>query len=222
MPFLSRIPRILNLLIMLAGVAGFSGSVHAEKIAETVKDGVPRYVKVNIIPEQDAVTPGEDLGIAIQQIHAPEWHTYWKNPGDSGESTSIEWTLPEGFKAGDIEYPAPHRLAYGPLMNYGFGEEVVLLTSLHVPEKLTTDEVTLSANISWLVCKDICVPEYTSVTLVLPVATADNPANPTNPEFFEQARAKIPQQKIWQGMIEEQDQTLKISFDPDAQNAEEL
>lgn len=222
MPFLSRIPRILNLMIILAGVAGFSGSVYAEKIAETAKDGVPRYVKVNIVPEQDAVTLGEDLGIAIQQIHAPEWHTYWKNPGDSGEPTSIEWTLPEGFKAGDIEYPAPHRLAYGPLMNYGFGEEVILLTSLHVPEKITTDEVTLSANISWLVCKDICVPEYTSVTLVLPVATADNPASPTNPEFFEQSRKKIPQQKIWQGMIEEQDQTLKISFDPDAQNVEEL
>ncbi|HOO52174.1 MAG TPA: protein-disulfide reductase DsbD family protein, partial [Alphaproteobacteria bacterium] len=207
LPLLSAIPLTAAFLIMGAGLS------HVEAASE--KDGVPRYVAVNVIPEKDAIAAGETLTIAIEQKHAPHWHTYWKNPGDSGESTSIDWTLPEGFVAGKIEYPAPERIAYGPLMNYGFGEETVLLTTVTAPENIQADEVTITANISWLVCNDICVPEYTTATLVLPVAGAGVIASETDPDFFAAARSAMPHKKIWQGMIEEQDQTLKISFHPE-------
>lgn len=196
-------------LVSLCGAIAHAGSF---------KDGVPRYVTINLIPEKDAVTPGEKLAVAIQQIHQPEWHTYWKNPGDSGETTSINWVLPDGFSAGDLEYPVPQQIAYGPLMNFGFGGEVVLFTEINVPADLPQTDATLDAEISWLVCRDICVPEFTKATLVLPVATTDHPAKDTNPELFAQARAKLPQQKIWQGMVEELDQTLKLTFTPDEEN----
>ncbi len=209
-----------SLFLTISAILSFS--YHGEAYASTVKDGVPRYVNVNVIPEKDAIAPGETLTIAIEQIHHPEWHTYWKNPGDSGETTSVDWILPEGFKAGDIEFPAPHRIAYGPLMNYGFSGKNILLTTITAPETLTAGDMTFSADISWLVCKDICVPEFTKATLVLPVATAERQAQLTDPELFAAARAAMPQQKIWQGMLEEQDQTLKISFTPDAEAVPEL
>ncbi len=214
--------RFSVLLAVLVTFAAFLFSYSGKALASTEKDGVPRYVTVNVIPEKDAIAPGETLAIAIEQIHHPEWHTYWKNPGDSGETTNVDWTLPAGFKAGDIEFPAPHRIAYGPLMNYGFSGEIVLLTSITAPEKLPEGDLTFSADISWLVCKDICIPEFTKATLVLPVATQENPGVKTSPDLFAAARAALPQQKIWQGMLEEQDQTLKISFTPEPEFLPEL
>ncbi|HNQ91898.1 MAG TPA: protein-disulfide reductase DsbD family protein [Alphaproteobacteria bacterium] len=209
-----------GLIFALVAMFGLGGGSSA--YADTTKDGVPRYVTTNVIPEKDAIMAGETLTIAIQQLHAPEWHTYWKNPGDSGESTSISWRLPEGFKAGYLEHPAPHKIPYGPLMNYGFGGEVVLLTTITAPDHVQGEEVTLTADISWLVCKDICVPEFTKATLVLPVATVQNSAHETDPEFFAHVRAAMPQQVVWQGMLEEQDQTLELTFKPDEAALAEL
>lgn len=190
--------------------------------AEPVKDGIPRYVETTLIPEKDAITPGETMTIAVRQIHAPEWHTYWKNAGDSGETTHVAWTLPEGFRNGDLHYPVPHRIAYGPLMNFGFSGDSVILTDITAPATLPANDVTLTASITWLVCKDICIPEETKATLVLPVATKDHPAKETNPDFFTAARAALPEQKSWKGRIEEQDQTLTLSFTPDQESLTEL
>lgn len=145
-----------------------------------------------------------------------------ENPGDSGESITINWTLPEGFTAGDIDFPKPHKLPYGPLMNYGFGGETVLLTTITAPANINQDEVTLTADISWLVCKDICVPEMTTATLVLPVVKNGSPANETDPDFFANARKSLPEKVIWQGRVEEQDQKLNISFDLDPAYVTEL
>ncbi|HRK97681.1 MAG TPA: protein-disulfide reductase DsbD family protein [Alphaproteobacteria bacterium] len=201
----------LSILAILASIPW----VNLPAQAQTLKDGVPRYVVVNVIPEKDAISPGETLTIAIEQNHQDEWHTYWKNPGDSGETTSVIWTLPEGFTAGEIDFPKPHRIAYGPLMNYGFSGKNILLTSITAPETITSGEVTLTADISWLVCKDICVPEFTKATLVLPIATAANLGQETDPDLFIAAKAAMPEKMVWQGMIEEQDQTLKLTFDAD-------
>lgn len=180
--------------------------------AETVKDGVPRYVETDLIPEYNSITAGQSLTFAITQKHADGWHTYWKNPGDSGESTSIEWTLPQGFTAGEITYPAPERQATGPLMNFGFGHDVTLLTSIEPPKKLSGTTIHLNAKITWLVCSDICVPETKEIALDLPVTKDGQIATPTNTPLFDLARTAMPEPKAWQGSIEEQDQILILSF----------
>lgn len=69
----------------------------AQEQAAVKKDGVARYVTVTLHPEYTHVTPGQKLRFVVEQSIADEWHTYWKNPGDSGESTRIKWNLPEGF-----------------------------------------------------------------------------------------------------------------------------
>jgi thiol:disulfide interchange protein DsbD len=96
------------------------------------------------------------------------WHTYWKNPGDSGIPTRIKWTLPEGWKASDIYFPAPEREAYAGLMNFGYSGEVDYLTQITPPATLQTGRsATLQAKASWLICKDICIPEEPQYTLAL-------------------------------------------------------
>lgn len=180
--------------------------------AEIQKDGLPRYVETELVPEFNSITLGQPFAFAVTQKHTEGWHTYWKNPGDSGESTSIAWTLPEGFKAEEILYPAPERQATGPLMNFGFGGNVTLLTSIDVPEKFSGTHVEITADISWLVCSDICIPEMKQVKIDLPITQNGEAVSPTDPELFKAARASLPLAKAWQGRIEEMDQVLALDF----------
>jgi DsbC/DsbD-like thiol-disulfide interchange protein len=120
-----------------------------------------------LIPEfRCGMIAGQPLTIAIDQTMESGWHTYWKNPGDSGEAASISLghCPPAGRTATlHIPYTAPyaHRATS---MNYGYSDRVALLTTLTPPDNIDADEVTLTAEISWLVCADICVPEQTTAT----------------------------------------------------------
>jgi thiol:disulfide interchange protein len=148
-----------------------------------------RHVATDLIAATSAAAPGQTLLVAVRERMEPGWHTYWANPGDSGEPTSIEWNLPEGLKAGPILWPLPHVIPVGPLAEYGYDEEVLLLTGIEVPAG-ATGSIKLAAKVSYLVCKDICVPEDNQVELTLPVA---NEATPSQfaPEI-EKAKAALP------------------------------
>ncbi len=90
----------------------------------------------------------------------PGWHVYWLNPGDSGEPPRISWTLPNGFRAEPLEFPAPKRLPLGPLMDYGYENEVLFPFQIGMASGLTSGStVTLDANVNWLVCREVCIPE---------------------------------------------------------------
>src|SRR5215469_8957552 len=95
-----------------------------------------RHVAVSLIAETRSVVPGRAFQVALRQQIEPGWHTYWSNPGDSGLPTSIEWALPPDFKAGQIVWPVPKRIAYGPVVDYGYENEVLLPVSIDVPAKL--------------------------------------------------------------------------------------
>jgi thiol:disulfide interchange protein DsbD len=81
----------------------------------------------------EGVSAGKPLSLGLLIRHAPHWHTYWKNPGDSGLPTTLEWTLPAGVQAGPIEWPTPKRLPIGPLVNYGYDGTVLLPVTVAVP-----------------------------------------------------------------------------------------
>jgi thiol:disulfide interchange protein DsbD len=134
-----------------------------------------RHVAVELIAEKAAAVPDTVLTVAVRERIDPAWHTYWANPGDSGEPTSIAWSLPEGFSAGPILWPLPHIIEVGPLVEYGFDGEVWLLTDIRVPPD-AKGSITLAAKVSYLVCKDICVPEAADVQLTLPVANEAGPS----------------------------------------------
>jgi thiol:disulfide interchange protein DsbD len=124
----------------------------------------------------DGADPGKTVWVGLQLTHQPEWHTYWKNAGDSGLPTTLEWTLPIGVMAGDIAWPVPKIIRIGNLANYGFEGTVLLPVPLTItpdfkPSLLNSDiEIKLKA--SWLVCRQECIPEDGEFVLRLPVRSS--------------------------------------------------
>ena len=134
------------------------------------------HVEAELVPERTALVPGQPMTVALRLKMADGWHTYWRNPGDSGLPTTLAWTLPAGVAAGPIQWPAPHALPAGPLVNYGYEGEVLLLTELAVPGDLKPGEtLNLVAKADWLVCKETCIPEEAQLELALPVTERSDP-----------------------------------------------
>jgi thiol:disulfide interchange protein DsbD len=150
------------------------------------------HVEAELIAERTAIVPGEPLVVALRLAIIPGWHTYWRNPGDSGEPTRLEWRLPAGFRAGEIEWPLPERLPAGPLMNFGYKGEALHLVRIDPPPGLTIGTpVTLSAKAWWLVCEVNCIPEDAELSITLPVASrADDDPRAAAP--IAAARARLP------------------------------
>ena len=147
------------------------------------------HVTAELVAERAAARPGEPLHIGLWLQHIPQWHTYWRNPGDAGLPTTLTWTLPAGSQVGEIEWPAPQRLPVEPLVSYGYQDEV-LLPVLYTPpaDAAPGSTLTLQAQATWLVCHDVCIPESATLQLRLPVAAAAG--EPTHGPLFARARSE--------------------------------
>ena len=148
------------------------------------------HVEAELVAERTAVSPGEAVTLALRLKMIPHWHTYWRNPGDSGLPTSIDWKLPAGFSAGPIQWPYPQRLPIGPLMNFGYEGEVFLLSDLKVPKDVQGDSINIAARANWLVCNpETCIPERADLSLHLPVGGG---GNSTHAGAIASTRAALP------------------------------
>jgi len=163
-------PRWLKLIVLFIAA---SAAAALPAGAAPVRTG---HVEAELVPEKNAITPGGTLTIALRLVMERGWHTYWRNPGESGLPTTLKWALPEDLQAGPIQWPAPRALPAGPLVNYGYEGEVFLLTDVTAPADLATGRtVDLAARADWLVCKEICIPEGADLSLSLPVADRAEP-----------------------------------------------
>ncbi len=120
----------------------------------------------------EGVGAGKSLWLGLKIEHQPHWHTYWKNPGDSGLPTTLQWTLPAGVQAADIQWPTPKRLPIGPLMNYGYEDTLLLPVAVTVPADFDADALEVKLRADWLVCKEVCIPEGGDFVLKLPARAA--------------------------------------------------
>ena len=135
------------------------------------------HVTAELVSDQAALVPGTTATLALRLAIEPGWHTYWRNPGESGLPTTLAWRLPPGYAAGAIVWPAPRALPAGPLVNYGYEGEVFHLVPLTVPADAQPGAATsLAARADWLVCKETCIPEGADLTLELPVASRAEPS----------------------------------------------
>jgi thiol:disulfide interchange protein len=178
---------------LLALAAAFAPAALAAPIVKT------EHVEAALVAEFRSAQPGKPVHVGLRLRMVPHWHTYWKNPGDSGLPTRIQWELPPGWKAGEIQWPYPQPLPVGPLMNYGYEDEVVLLVPLTPPATAQPGPAQIRAKAEWLVCKDVCIPEKGELDLALPVSP-DAPQLETRWQAsIERARAMLPAEaRGWQ------------------------
>ncbi len=123
-----------------------------------------------------AARPGDTLLAGVQLKMESGWHTYWKNPGAAGQATQIQWQLPAGVTAGDIQWPVPEKIPPFDLTTYGYENEVVLLVPLTFARSLPDGPLDLSAKVSWLECKNSCLPASAEIQGRLLLQPAQAPA----------------------------------------------
>jgi thiol:disulfide interchange protein DsbD len=173
---------LLGLLLVSPAAFALSGSAVATA-----------NVKARMVSEVSAIAPGQSFWVALELNIRDGWHTYWRNPGDSGQATSIKWQLPPGFTAGDIVWATPHRFELPPLVNYGYAKHAVHLVNITAPRDLKAGApAVLSGKASWLVCSDVCIPEDADLQLKLPVNGEAGGVDPADAALFTEARGELP------------------------------
>lgn len=165
-----------RLLTGLAALLAASVLLPATTAAAPVRTG---HLTAELVAATQGVAPGGEVQVALRQVIDKDWHTYWRNSGDSGAPTELTWTLPKGWKAGDIAWAPPARKPIGPLMNYGYEGEVLLPVRVSAPASARPGQtVTLKVQAAFLVCSDVCVPEDADLSLDLKVVAGAPPADP--------------------------------------------
>ena len=150
-------------------------------------------VKARLVSETDGIGPGQSIWVALELDVRDGWHTYWRNPGDSGQATHLDWTLPPGFSAGDIVWTTPHRFEIASLVNFGYAKHATHLVKITAPSDLkSAGPVDLEAKAGWLVCADVCIPESVNLDLKLPFKPAGGAVDPAAEPAFVEARSELP------------------------------
>ncbi len=155
-----------------------------------VHQGV-ELVRANLIADRTAVVPGQSLAFGVLFDLVPGWHIYWRNPGDAGLATQLQWEWPEGWEAGPLQWPVPRRIIEpGDLQVFAYKKQVLLWQTVRVPETFSANEATVRVRANWLVCEAICIPGSASLELTLPVESS---ALPQNEATFAEYSAQLPQ-----------------------------
>ena len=167
----------------------------SSQAAPVAKPGPRRVdaVEAELVADVARAAPGEPFRLGLRLAHDPHWHTYWRNPGDSGLPTRFEPTGPAGADYGDIAWPAPRRLAIGNLANYGYEGELILAREVVLPTGFDAATARFEVHAQWLVCKDVCIPGEAALALELPVGPQVQPAAPRLAKLFDASASDAPQ-----------------------------
>jgi thiol:disulfide interchange protein DsbD len=169
-------------------------------------------VRAELVSEVAEIKAGEPFWVGLRLTIRPKWHTYWKNPGESGLPTEISWKLPAGATAEPIVWPAPTLFNIGGVINYGYHDDVLLLTRI-TPAADAPGPFSLNADANWLVCEDVCIPEEGKFSLGLPVGPTAKPADASILVLFDKARRSVPMDSPWParfGLSKSGDPTLIV------------
>ena len=154
--------RLLALLLALAPTMAVAAP-------DTLARVDTEFVKAGIVAEDAVLAPGTPSRLALAMDIQSGWHTYWKNSGDSGQAVEITWTAPEGVEIGAFKWPAPHRQPFPPMMNYGYSDRAVFTMPVSVGKDWPAGKpVDLKAEVYWLVCEMVCIPERGEVSFSIP------------------------------------------------------
>jgi DsbC/DsbD-like thiol-disulfide interchange protein len=175
-----------SLIILFVALMCLTMSTHMRAEAPP-KD----LVKAELLADTTAVVPGKNFTLGVRLTIKPEWHVYWKNPGDAGLPVRITWHVPEGMQMGELKFPIPIKFVQpGDVVGYGYKDEVMLTAPVSVQSSMRMElPVMLSADVKWLVCDDVCVPGKASLKIELP---ADSTSQSANRELFNTWTDRVP------------------------------
>ena len=157
----------------------------------------------------DGVGPSKQVWLALQLAHQSEWHTYWKNSGDSGLPTVLEWQLPAGVDVGEIAWPTPKKIPIGTLANYGYEGTVLLPVPITVAQTFNASQLDIKLKAAWLVCRKECIPQEGDFSLSIPVKSS----TATNTKAFQNTFDATPRPLPAGGsQVEVSDKSIKISL----------
>jgi DsbC/DsbD-like thiol-disulfide interchange protein len=149
--------------------------------------------KLELVAERQWVTPGRGFSLGLHFQLEKGWHIYWLNPGDSGEPPRVTWHLPPGLTPGAIEWPAPRRLGKSSIVDFGYEDAVTLIVPVHAESNLAAQPLaSLGAEIKVLVCREVCIPGKTQLSLTLPIKSQPPPPDVRTRELFAAARKDLP------------------------------
>jgi thiol:disulfide interchange protein DsbD len=168
--------RLLIIAYAAVATACVAASAHAGSTAALDHVRLAAYLEAPL-------SPGKTTWVAIRQEMDPGWHTYWRNPGESGLATSVSWRLPNGVKAGDISWPAPEQFSDGTVTNYGYEHTATLLVPLTASASAKPGIAQLTVNL--LACEHMCIPEQATLDLDLHKASGGT-------TIFDRARHVLP------------------------------
>jgi thiol:disulfide interchange protein len=153
-----------------------------------------QHLTVELLSLHDSIQPGGNDLVGLHFTLDKGWHVYWVNAGDSGEPPTIKWTLPPGVTAGAMQFPAPRRLPLGPLMDFGYENEVLFPITLSADSTVKVPSAApLAAHVNWLVCREVCIPGKADLALPLQIAAQQGPPDPTRQALFDRFRSLLPQ-----------------------------
>lgn len=183
-----RLPSVLYVLhvlhvvcaIIFIAINAVGSTAHAQfDLKNTTHIVTTPHVRAELIAHApEGILPGQAVWLGLRITHQKDWHTYWKNPGDSGLPTELQWQLPVGLEAGEIAWPVPHPIRIGSLVNYGYNDALLLAVPLQITPEfkppvagagIGKDEVVVRLRATWLVCRVECIPEEGNFALSLPV-----------------------------------------------------
>jgi DsbC/DsbD-like thiol-disulfide interchange protein len=173
----------LSSLLMLVSIL-----VPGARAAASIPHGT-----VDLVAENRWIAPGRQTYLGLNFQLEKGWHIYWINPGDSGQPPRVQWHLPDGLSVGEIEWPAPSRLGTSTIVDFGYDGAVMLLVPVRASSTLAANKtVRIDAELSVLVCREICVPGKTQISLSLPIEPRAPEPDPRGSDLFTAARKSLP------------------------------
>lgn len=175
--------------ILLAGLFATSMGHAASSSADVA------HLHVQLVAPSSALVRGQAANAGLYFKMEQGWHVYWKNAGDAGEPPRIQWTLPQGITASALEFPAPQRIPVGPLMDYGYNDEVLFPFQINVAANTPTGDTTLHAKVNWLVCREVCIPGKAELEITRPVVDSGAAVSQVQPDasLYSKWAARLPQ-----------------------------
>lgn len=205
--------KLLSILCLSLVLFSMASGASAQGQSNDLSTGSGPHIQVSLISEFQELTSGLNwLGVYLEPEE--QWHTYWRNPGDSGEAPKLNWILPEGLTSSEIEWPIPDEIRVAHLVNYGYEGANLLMVPIYLEatEKIEDSPIEVKVDLSWLVCKEDCIPGWASLSKTFQFSEAPNLSSNSN--LFSDTRKRLPSTQGIEARHEITEQNIVVSLSP--------